>query len=195
MTASDDRTLIPPVSDHQDDEGFGARWSRRKLEARRNEGEDPAQGLDLAAWNQEVAPTAESDAPALTDADMPPIESLDEGSDYSPFLSPKVSRGLRRRALRKLFGLPWFQGTDGLNDYDEDYRCFTALGDMITHEMRRRLETELERTHQVTDREEDEMPPVVAVTTVAGDEAAPDVADAGARTAPDSDARFDRGMV
>jgi len=94
---------------------------------------------------------------------MPPIEPLDESSDYSPFLSPKVSQELRRRALRRLFGLPRFQGTDGLNDYDEDYRRFTALGDMITHEMRRRLEMEVERAHQAADREEDETPPVVVV--------------------------------
>ena len=52
---------------------------------------------------------------------MPPIESLDEDSDYAQFLSPQVSTGLRRRALRKLFGLPRFQGSDRLNDYDEDY--------------------------------------------------------------------------
>jgi len=50
----------------------------------------------------------------LTDADMPPIESLDEDSDYAQFLSPQVGTGLRRRALRKLFRLPRFQGSDGL---------------------------------------------------------------------------------
>jgi len=48
-----------------------------------------------------------------------------------------VSRGLRRWALRKLFVLPRFQGSDRLDGYDEDYRRFAALGDMITHEMRR----------------------------------------------------------
>lgn len=73
---------------------------------------------------------------------MPPIESLDEDSDYAQFLSPQVGTGLRRRALRKLVRLPRFQGSDGLNDYDEDFRRFTALGDMITHEMRRGPETE-----------------------------------------------------
>jgi len=157
------------------------------------EGPGPARELDLAAGNQEIAPAAEPDAPALTDTDMLPIESLDESSDYSPFLSPKVSQELRRRALRRLFGLPRFQGTDGLNDYDEDYRRFTALGDMITHGMRRRLEMEVERAHQAADREEDETPPVVVVKTVAGDEATPDVADAEVQAAPDPDVRFDRG--
>ena len=93
MTASDDRTLIPLVPGHEDREGFGTRWSRYTLEARRNGG--PAQELDLAAGNQEIAPAAEPDAPALTDTDMPPIESLDESSDYSLFLSPKVSQELR----------------------------------------------------------------------------------------------------
>jgi len=131
------------VQDREDDESFGARWSRCKLEARRNQGDDPARWPDpRPAGSREVAPATWSDAPALTDADMPPIESLDEDSDYAQFLSPQVGTGLRRRALRKLFRLPRFQGSDGLNDYDEDFRRFTALGDMITHEMRRGPETE-----------------------------------------------------
>ena len=38
-----------------------------------------------------------------TDADMPPLESLSADSDFTGFLSPKVSESLRRAALRKLF--------------------------------------------------------------------------------------------
>lgn len=120
---------------------------------------------------------------------------MDERSDYSPFLSPKVSRGLRRRALRKLFGMPRFQSSDGLNDYDEDYRHFTALGDMITHEMHRRLETEVEHAHQATDREEDGTPSVVAMPAVDGDGATPDIETTKTQTAPDLDTHFGRGTV
>ncbi len=188
--ASDDRAIASPLQGREDDEGFGARWSRRKLEARRNEQDDPVRGPDLAAGGGEVLPATESDAPALTDADMPPIESLGEDSDYSPFLSPQVSTELRRKALRKLFGLPRFRGSDGLNDYDEDFRRFTALGDMITHEMRRRLELEVKRADRAADRKEAETPPVTAVTTSAGEGTAPDAPAAEAPTTPAPDSRF-----
>jgi len=75
---------------------------------------------------------------------MPPIESLDSDSDYSVFMSPGVSEQLRTLALRKLFHLPAFNITDGLNDYDEDYTQFASLGGVVTHEMKRLLKRELE---------------------------------------------------
>ena len=81
---------------------------------------------------------------AKTDADMQPIESLQPDSDYAAFLSPKVSEKLRRMALRKLFQLPHFNICDGLDDYAEDYRNFAPLGDIVTADMRHRLERELE---------------------------------------------------
>ena len=75
---------------------------------------------------------------------MPPLESLDSDSDYSVFMSPGVSEQLRTLALRKLFHLPAFNITDGLNDYDEDYTQFASLGGVVTHEMKRLLKRELE---------------------------------------------------
>lgn len=68
------------------------------------------------------------------------IEMLDEDSDYSVFLSPKVSEELRRGALRKLFHLPRFNTQDGLGDYDDDYRSFEPLGDILTAEMHSHME-------------------------------------------------------
>ncbi len=87
------------------------------------------------AGNQSVEPEPEPTT-GLSDADMPPIESLDENADYSPFLSPRVSSDLRRLALRKLFHSPKFNLRDGLNDYDEDYTCFAGLGDTVAAELR-----------------------------------------------------------
>jgi len=84
----------------------------------------------------------------LTDDDMPPIESLNADSDYSGFMSPKVSETLRHQALNKLFHLPHYNITDGLNDYDEDYTSFTKLGNMITHEMQRMMELEEQLSQQ-----------------------------------------------
>ena len=90
----------------------------------------------------------------LTDDDMPPIESLNADSDYSGFMSPKVSETLRRQALNKLFHLPNYNITDGLNDYDEDYTSFTKLGNVITHEMKRMMELEQQLTQQKAEHEQ-----------------------------------------
>ena len=88
-----------------------------------------------------------------TDADMPPIESLDENSDYSQFLSPKVSQTLRSVALRKLFHMAGFNVRDGLDDYDEDFTHFEPLGNTITADMRYRMEREKEKERQRLARE------------------------------------------
>ncbi len=71
---------------------------------------------------------------------MPVLESLDETSDYSMFLSTGVSDALRKRALRKLFGFSMFNVRDGLDDYDDDYRTFEALGDVVTSDMKLQAE-------------------------------------------------------
>lgn len=84
-------------------------------------------------------------ATVLTDEDMPPVDSLTPDSDYTGFLSPGVSEDLRRLALRKLFHGPEFNVIDGLDDYDGDYTNFAKLGDVITSEMRHRMEIEARR--------------------------------------------------
>jgi len=140
-------------------EYFLGRWSRRKTAARKGETDIDAGPAATAAG----LPAEETDAPdeadprlQLTDADMPPIESLDQDSDFSVFMSPKVSDQLRTQALRKLFHLPAFNITDGLNDYDEDYTQFAGLGGVVTHEMKRLLKKELDAMAASGD----EVPPV-----------------------------------
>lgn len=55
-------------------------------------------------------------------ADLPDIESLDAESDYSPFMSDKVSDSVRNLALRKLWRSDSvFANLDGLIDYGEDF--------------------------------------------------------------------------
>ena len=110
-------------------EGFLGRWSRRKAAVRAEEQVEQneihpdtsllkegavQQGAMVAEEQEEFAFQGEgqiviadaeekpSDAP-LTDADMPPIETLTEDSDYTGFMSPEVSEELRKLALRKLF--------------------------------------------------------------------------------------------
>lgn len=87
--------------------------------------------------------TEEVDAvekPVLTDADMPDIESLNEDSDFSGFMSAGVSDELRNLALRKLFKAPVFNIRDGLDEYDEDYTYFEKLGDIVTSDMKHQIE-------------------------------------------------------
>jgi len=121
----------------QEQPAFLERWSRRK----RGVEPSPAPAPEPA----ESAPPDETTVRELTDADMPPLESLDENADYSGFFSPKVSAELRRVALRKLFHAPRFNITDGLDDYAEDFTAYQALGEVVTHEMKRMLEREAKR--------------------------------------------------
>ncbi len=125
-------------------ESFLERWSRRKREPRESASVDVAG--EPGETREDPAP-AEAPAP-MTDADMPPLETLDESSDYSPFFSEQVSEALRRRALRQLFHSAKFNVVDGLDDYDEDFRNFAPLGDMITADMRHRMEREAEQAKQ-----------------------------------------------
>lgn len=131
------------------DGGFLSRWSRRKREATAPE---QLAKVDTRADQSVSAKTPARDAVETanekTDADMPPIESLDENSDYSQFLSPKVNQKLRRVALRKLFHAAGFNIRDGLDDYDDDFTLFEPLGNTITADMRYHMEREKEKERQ-----------------------------------------------
>jgi ferredoxin len=82
-------------------------------------------------------------ASALDDekpSDLPAVDSLEETSDFSVFLSSRVSESLRRLALRKLFHTQPFHHRDGLDDYDDDYRSFKPMAEMVTAHMRHQME-------------------------------------------------------
>lgn len=130
----------------QPEEGFISRWSRRK-QADNTDSPDELQILE-APDDADVA--EEADLPH--DSDMPPIESLNEDSDYSGFMSPKVSEGLRILALRKLFHGEMFNIRDGLDDYDDDFTSFAKLGNIVTAEMRRQME----RVNDAMERDDEE---------------------------------------
>ncbi len=107
------------------------RWSRRKRRALDRSGEPaggtPAPAAEPSRGSAPRSAEAREAPPALGDSDMPPLDSLGPESDYSGFLSPGVSEELRRLALRKLFLSPLFNVTDGLDDYDDDFRSFEVL--------------------------------------------------------------------
>ena len=123
------------------DEGFLARWSRRKQAGYRNHEHPSAPGPQTWSGEPPAADDLQQTTPQreLTDADMPPVDSLDEKSDYAAFMSAGVSEKLRAQALRKLFHLPGFHVPDGLDDYDDDFTQFAKLGDIVTREMERML--------------------------------------------------------
>lgn len=156
MTVSKpDKEIIPP-----EEESFIGRWSRRKQAAQE----------DQTELQQNDMPTADvKNTVLLTDADMPPLETLNEDSDYTGFLSPKVTEALRKQALRKLFGSPAFNIRDGLNEYDDDYTQFEKLGDIITVDMRHQMEMEsrrrLEQLAEQDAAEEDQQLDVATAST------------------------------
>lgn len=123
------------------DEGFLVRWSRRKQAGYRNQEHPSAPGPQTAPGEPPAAEGLQQTTPQreATDADMPPVDSLDEKSDYAAFMSSGVSEQLRAQALRKLFHLPGFHVPDGLDDYDDDFTQFAKLGNIVTREMERML--------------------------------------------------------
>ena len=128
-----------------------SRWSRRKLEADQlapvvEESTPPEATIGLTAAATEEAEVVEK--PVLTDADMPDIESLNEDSDFSGFMSTGVSDKLRNMALRKLFQAPVFNIRDGLDEYDEDYTHFEKLGDIVTCDMKHEIEMQEQKQRE-----------------------------------------------
>ena len=118
---------------------FYARWSRRKLESKTD-----SDVVDDSV-STERGVDEEPAVPALTDADMPALETLHDDSDYSGFLSPEVSDKLREAALRKLFHGKAFNIVDGLDDYDDNFLTGLPLGDIVTADMRHQAEIKLEK--------------------------------------------------
>lgn len=154
---SDDRFDDKPgVKTREADEhgDFLSRWSRRKSASKHGDADSPEphkatkkatkEATELVPAETHEPPSAERSSETLaplTDADMPPLEELGEGSDFKGFLSPEVSKELRRAALRKLWSQSRFNVVDGLDDYDDDFTAIQPLGDIVTSDMRYRERT------------------------------------------------------
>lgn len=111
------------MSDGTDTRGFLARWSRLKREAR----SEPTPPI-VRQPSPPVVPATPGPSPVL-----PPLESLSFDSDFTGFLSDKVSEALRKKALRALFHSPELNVVDGLNDYADDLTRPEPLGDVLVH--------------------------------------------------------------
>ena len=161
--------------------GFLARWSERKR-ALVPSGEDaPSEDTPPTMTGPGAQqPETTGAQKVLTDRDMPPLESLNEESDYSVFLSPGVSDLLHRLAMRKLFGAAKFQVRDGLDDYDTDYNLLQPLRRVLAGVTQDELTQQLQRA---TDK-----------TTVNTDDAGVHPADVPTRSAADP-AQQDPGSI
>lgn len=143
----------PPANDDTE-HGVLRRWSRRKARA------DQTREARVPA--PEVVPESDEGVEALqpddrtpeegervkTDEDMPDLDSINEASNMSDFFSPGVSEQLRNQALRRLFRMSKFNVTDGLDDYNQDFRNFALLGDTVTSDMRHRMEMDEQRRRE-----------------------------------------------
>ncbi len=113
-----------------EDKGRLARWAQRKEAARRRRG---GAAPDLAEESAAVPATTAApvgtaiseseDAGQLApDLDLPDVETLTEGSDFTVFMKDGVPAKLRRLALRKLWASdPVFNVIDEMVEYGEDY--------------------------------------------------------------------------
>jgi hypothetical protein len=114
----------------RDDEGFLARWSRRKIDARkappaqRPPGQTPSgQTAAPPSPPPAAAPAATPGAapPAPPPAELPALESLTPHSDFSAFMRPGIDPSLKGEALKTLFSDASLYPMDGLDVYIDDY--------------------------------------------------------------------------
>lgn len=162
------------------EEPFLKRWSRLKAD-RAAHAEEAAAPAPLPEEPTGLVDAQDAEAPAAQppgDEDMPPLESLTEDSDFSAFMSPRVSATLRKEALRKLFRSSKFNVISELDDYIDDYRSFPALGDILTSDMKHAAARLLEKQLNVDESEGAEAGDAEGAGVGAQAEAQADVTDA-----------------
>jgi len=125
-----------------DPEHFLKRWSRRKLEP-----EERDQGAASGLTSSKAAPTEKTAVPdekagmpepaRSTDKDesvfdltkLPPIESIDAGTDITGFLKPGVPPDLTRAALRRAWSAdPAIRDFVGLSENSWDFNAGNVPG-------------------------------------------------------------------
>jgi hypothetical protein len=104
----------------RDDDGFLARWSRRKQAAR--EAAREPQPAESEPRLPDDAPETETPHQVTEIAELPDPDTLDASSDFSVFLRRDVPLETHQKALRRLWRLdPIYNRIDGLDDYCEDF--------------------------------------------------------------------------
>jgi len=104
-------------------ESFLARWLRRKQHAAARMRE--VSRVETTTEPPEAPPVSPEPAGDVAPQPLPPIESLDAGSDITPFLTPGVPAELTRQALRRAWMAdPAIRDFTGLSENAWD---FTAI--------------------------------------------------------------------
>ena len=94
--------------------------------------------FDSAIESADVAPVSTVDTDAEKFIESLP-EDLSRNKKKRGIMDLDIPEELRKRVLRKLFQSRKYQTGDGLDDYNEDYRKFKALGNIVTSDMRNRI--------------------------------------------------------
>ncbi len=109
-----------------DKEPFLSRWSRRKIETKKNQPAGAADAAELRPAAVLPAPAAEPPAAAV------PITGTPE---YREYFDPRIDETLRRTALKKLFSEPQFNVMDGLDTYIDDYSKPDPIPDAMLRQL------------------------------------------------------------
>jgi len=152
---------------------FVHRWSKQKTEQSDKElkpaSEQPPAGIETAVTPEGEIPNSEqAEETKDKEIELPPIETLGDDSDYSAFMSGDVDEKIKQLALRRLFKAPFYNITDGLNDYDEDFTTFEALGDIITSDMK--FHEERKKAEQLAREQSEQADEIQPPDTLASDE-------------------------
>jgi len=101
-----------------DPENFITRWSRRKREAVDEKAQpDNKTAPDVARLKSPESGVAAPPVPEFDPASLPPIESIEAGTDISAFLRTGVPSALRHAALRRAWSAdPAIRDFVGLNE-------------------------------------------------------------------------------
>jgi hypothetical protein len=124
-----------------DDEGFLARWSRRKREAEATAPEPAEPATAPEASDQPPA----SEPPSVADivAQLPPIEEITAATDIRAFLAPGVPSELRLAALRRAWSTdPAIRDFIGLAENQWDFNApdgVPGFGSLVDPEQVRQL--------------------------------------------------------
>ena len=127
-----------------DEEGFLARWSRRKRSAAQKAREQAEGGHDAAGTPPETPAASappETGPPPVDPATLPPIESIGPETDVRAFLAAGVPAELKRAALRKAWSAdPAINGFVGLSENSWDFNApdgVPGFGPLSAEDVRR----------------------------------------------------------
>jgi Protein of unknown function (DUF3306) len=117
-------------------DGFLARWSRRKADAKSGAPvaeapaiPAPAPANDALLPRSPAAAQVSAAEPTTVPAGVEPaplptlddVAKLSRDSDFSPYVARNVDAAVRNAAMKKLFRDPHFNVMDGLDTYIDDY--------------------------------------------------------------------------